>query len=102
MYGDESADETKSRVFTIAGVIGTEDEWLLAGREWLRRTRGVPFHATDLESKDVRSEDRQKHKDNLKLYFDLTQILAESYLAGWAYSLDLQGVPGRLSRQVGT
>lgn len=32
MYGDESADETKSRVFAIAGVVGTEDEWLLAER----------------------------------------------------------------------
>ena len=90
MYGDESADETKSRVFTIAGVVGTEAEWLLAGREWLRRTRGIPFHATDVESKDVRDDDRQKHKDNLKLYFDLTQVLAKSHLAGWAFSLDLQ------------
>ena len=40
VFGDESADETKSRVFAVAGVIGNEDEWQLAMREWLRRTRG--------------------------------------------------------------
>jgi hypothetical protein len=50
------------------------------------------FHSTRLilSQKDARKEDRQKHKDNLSLYFDLTQILAKSYLAGWALSLDLQ------------
>jgi hypothetical protein len=31
-YGDESADETNSRVFSVAGVIGTEDEWAEAMR----------------------------------------------------------------------
>ena len=54
MFGDESADATKSRVFAIAGVVGTEDEWQLAMREWLRCTRGLPFHATDRESRDVK------------------------------------------------
>jgi hypothetical protein len=89
MYGDESADETRERVFAVAGVIGTEDEWALAMKEWLRRTRGLPFHATDLESRNVRNPDPQKHKDDKKLYADLTNILAGSYLVGFAVALDL-------------
>ena len=90
MYGDESADETKSRVFAMAGVVGSEDEWSLANREWLRRTRGLPFHATDCESVFTNDPDPQKHKDNLQLYEDLTKILAGSYLIGFAVALDLQ------------
>jgi hypothetical protein len=76
MFGDESADETKSRVFAVACVVGSEDEWALAVREWLRRTRGKQFHANKCESEFAHDPDRQKHKDNLKLYEDLTKILA--------------------------
>jgi hypothetical protein len=89
MYGDESADATKSRVFVIAGVVGTEAEWLLATREWVRRTRGLPFHATDCESRNPKDSDEQ-HQANLDLYRDLTIILAKSHLAGFTYALDLQ------------
>jgi hypothetical protein len=90
MYGDESADATRSSVFAVAGVLGTDDEWALAMREWLRRTRGLPFHANVCESQYAKHEDPQKHKDNLRLYGDLTQILARSYLVGFAVALDLQ------------
>lgn len=90
MYGDESADETKGRVFVIAGVVGTENDWLLSTREWLRRTRGLPFHATDCESRNAKNPDRQKHQDDKDLYRDLTIILAKSDLAGFAFALDLQ------------
>src|SRR2546425_12783756 len=49
VFGDESADETRSRVFAVAGVIGSEAEWQLAMRDWLRRTRGMSFHANECE-----------------------------------------------------
>jgi hypothetical protein len=88
MYGDESADETKTRVFAVAGVLGTEDEWQLAMREWLRRTRGLPFHAKECESNY--GKDKQQHDNDLALYKDLTEILAASYLVGFAVALDLQ------------
>jgi hypothetical protein len=88
-YGDESADDTNSRVFSVAGVIGTEDEWAEAMRLWLRRTRGLPFHANKCESQFAKT-DREKHEGNLKLYRDLTVILAESHLVGIAVSLDIK------------
>jgi hypothetical protein len=90
MYGDESADETKSRAFAVAGVVGSDDEWAPAIRAWLRRTRGLPFHANHCESEFAHHPDTQKHKDNLKLYKDLTTILVESDLAGFAVALDLE------------
>lgn len=89
-FGDESADASKQYVFAVAAVFGTEDEWAEAMREWLRRTRGLPFHATDCESQYANHPDPQKHKDALKLYRDLTQILCDSYLVGFAVALDLQ------------
>jgi hypothetical protein len=90
LFGDESADETKNRVFAVAGVIGSEADWAAPVREWLRRTRGQGFHANRCESEHANHPDRQKHKDNLKLYEDLTKILAGSGLAGFAVALDLQ------------
>jgi hypothetical protein len=89
LYGDESADETKSRVFSVAGVIGSEAEWTLAERACAARTGGRVFHAKECESEYARDPDTQKHKDNLKLYEDLTKILADSYLLGFAVALDL-------------
>lgn len=88
-YGDESADATSSRVFSVAGVIGTDDEWAEAMRPWLRRTRGLAFHANKCESQFAKT-DHEKHEENLKLYRDLTVILAESHLVGIAVSLDIK------------
>jgi hypothetical protein len=86
-YGDESADETRSRVFTVAGVFGTEDEWAIAIRQWLRITRGRKFHAKDWESAHGRTP--EQHAASLDLYKALTISLAESYLVGMAIALDL-------------
>lgn len=89
LFGDESADATKSRVFAVAGVIGSESEWTLAETAWTARTGGKPFHANVCESEFVRDPDRQKHKDNLRLYEELTRILAGSHLVGFASALAL-------------
>jgi hypothetical protein len=85
-FGDESADAKKERVFAVAAVFGTEDEWADAIRPWLRRTRGLPFHATDCEAYHP---DKDVHDANLKLYYDLTQILVKSHLVGFAVTLNL-------------
>lgn len=102
LYGDESADETRSRVFAVAGVFGTEDDWARAIRQWLRYTRGVKFHANECESNygktpEVRAAD-------LALYKQLTILLAESYLVGMTLALDLgslkrhlPGVPSEIA-----
>src|SRR5688500_5276399 len=90
MYGDESADEAKERVVAVAGVVGHEDEWQDGIRKWLRITRGLPFHATDLESAHDKTAEPEKHAADLKLYRDLTVSLRENHLVGFAVALDLQ------------
>ena len=49
VFGDESADETKQRVFAISGVFGLESEWLRAEAAWTALTNGEVFHAADWE-----------------------------------------------------
>ena len=90
LYCDESADGTQNQVFAIGAVIGTEEEWARPVLEWLRATRGLPFHAADCESKFAYDPDPQKHLDNLALYKRVTTVLAESPLVGIAVALDLQ------------
>ena len=57
--------------------------------KWLRRTRGLEFHANRCESEYART-DRAKHRGNLGLYRDLTTILASSHLIGLSVALDLR------------
>jgi hypothetical protein len=89
IFIDESADDTKSRVFALAGAIGTESEWRRAEAAWVARTGGTEFHAAECESIHARSSDQEARQQNLDVYRDLTQILAKSQLAGVAVALDL-------------
>lgn len=90
VYGDESADETKERVFAVGGVIGREDDWAALEGKWRGRTGGVPFHANDCES-DQGDFKGRLHSENLALYRDLATILAESgNIGGWAFAIDLK------------
>jgi hypothetical protein len=50
VFGDESQDETKQRVFSVAGVFGSSEEWDILADRWLRATGGRIFHAADCES----------------------------------------------------
>ena len=92
VFGDESANATKSSVFAVAAVVGVDSEWEPAIRAWTARTGGKPFHANRCESEFVRDSERQKHKDNLATYRDLTFILADSALVGISYALDLRSL----------
>src|SRR5712692_10503716 len=88
VFGDESADETKQRVFAVAGVIGREEQWEQLEARWIARTGSFPFHAKDCESDqgDYKGIDHQQNQD---LYKDLAQLLAASGLGGWGFAIDL-------------
>ena len=88
VFADESSDETGARVFAAAGVIGTEDSWQGLGISWAERIGRVPFHAKDCES-DRGDYAGNSHSDNQTLYRDLTTLLAQSGLGGWAFAIDL-------------
>lgn len=97
VFGDESFDKTGQRVYAVAGLLGTQEEWDNLGATWLKRTKGVIFHATDCEANrgDFKGV---PHKQNLNLYKDLVQILANSGILGFAVAIDVKGyreiVPG--------
>ncbi len=87
-YGDESADETKQRVFAVGAVIGSEQQWQAIQGAWVDRTGGMPFHANDCDS-DRGAYANIPHNDNKKLYSDLIGLLADSGLGGWTTVIDL-------------
>jgi hypothetical protein len=89
VYGDESLDETQSRVCAVAGVIGPKEMWDAFEPKWKERNRGVPFHANDCDS-DQGDYRNIPHSENKALYKDLTILLAESGLGGFASVLDLK------------
>ena len=91
IFGDESADERRERVFAVAGVIGTDDQWDDLIGKWIERTGGKIFHATDCENEYANHPDRKKHKQNLNLYHDLVQLIANSEVSGWGVGIDLAG-----------
>ncbi len=88
VYGDESADETKERVFAVAGVVGDEQSWNLLQEKWEERCDGIPFHANDCESNHGDFE-RFSDQENKARYKDLTILLADSGLGGYGITLDL-------------
>lgn len=89
LFGDESSDETKQRVYAVSGLLGTDHEWKLVEDAWLARTGGKVFHATECETEYAHDPDPNKHKENLALYKDLTEILVNGSVAGISMALDL-------------
>lgn len=87
-YGDESADESKQRVFALAGIFGSESDWDALKKTWGTRTGGKIFHATDCDT-DQGDYKHTDHRDNKQLYADLTQIIAASNLLGHAAIVNL-------------
>lgn len=90
VFGDDSADETKKRVFAVAGVVATDTQWAQLSQKWIDRNGGVPFHATDCESDQGDYKDRE-HSKNQELYKDLTTMLAESGAFGFGVAIEIPG-----------
>jgi hypothetical protein len=88
--GDESHDGKQERVFAVAGLFGSQEDWDAAEAAWVARTGGKVFHAADCES-DKGDFAGIDHKTNLALYKDLTQIIIGSRLCGRGVALDLAG-----------
>ena len=90
VYGDESSDQKRNRIYAVVGIIGTQEEWDNLEIKWIKRTGGKIFHAADCDS-DQGDFKNNSHKDNKKLYIDLTNILASSPLMGFGVAIDLKG-----------
>jgi hypothetical protein len=95
VYGDESMDESHSRVCSAGAVIGTEEQWSRIESNWIERIKGVPFHSNDCDSdrgdyaaKDLEDKNK-KHEENKALYRDLVTLVARSGLHGFAATMDI-------------
>lgn len=90
VYGDESMDEKKERVCAVAAVVGTEAMWMALEERWLARTKGIPFHAKDCDTNPGRGDYANcSHEENTGLYRDLTQLLVDSQVMGFASTYDI-------------
>jgi hypothetical protein len=90
VFGDESHDPTKARVFAVAGLLGDENQWASFRQAWNVRLDGLIFHAADCESGygDFRGmPETERHR----LHRDLTKMVAESGLLGYGHVIDLAG-----------
>jgi len=94
-YGDESLDETQSRVCAVAALVGVEDAWMKIEAEWKALHGDIPFHANQCDSdqgdyKPKPGEDADaKHKENKEIYKASTILLANSEISGCASAYDL-------------
>ena len=88
LYGDESTDETSSRVCAVAGVIGMEAQWLPLEQAWVARSEGIPFHAKDCDS-DHGDFAAFSHSENKDRYKDMAMMLASSGLWGIGVPIDM-------------
>lgn len=90
MYGDESQDSKKERVFAVGCLSGTANQWSLLCEKWNQRLAGKVFHVADCES--GRGEFKSTSlEENHRLHRSLTQILANSRITGWGVAVDLAG-----------
>jgi hypothetical protein len=90
VFGDESHDETNSRVFAVGGLLGSSRDWESFREKWGERLGGTVFHAADCEAGygDFRGMGEAERK---QLHRDLTRILADSKLMGYGSAIDLAG-----------
>ncbi len=88
VFGDESHDADRVRVFAVGGLFGDDNEWEEAKAAWSARTGSIIFHATDCDS-DNDEFANFSHRENKRLYKDLTKILASSRLFGFGASVSL-------------
>jgi hypothetical protein len=102
IFGDESYDEQKRRVFAIAVVFATSEQWAKLQDTWLDRTHGITIHSAELES-DRGYFKSHTHSDNLALYKDLITIVAESEIRSFSASMDIRKMdelfPGSVKQQ---
>src|ERR1022692_1532267 len=88
-YGDESRDDTKKRVYAVAGVFGNGDDWQDIAGPWKERLGGKIFHASDCEF-GHNDFSGMPPGENRRLYRDLTQLVAKSKLCSHGVAVNVR------------
>jgi hypothetical protein len=89
-YVDESADERKRYAYAVAGLIGSEEQWLGLELLWEDRTADLKnaFHMNECETFHGEFEGWDVSKKQ-SLITDLTGIIRDSKLYGFGSSVDI-------------
>ena len=90
VFGDESYDEKRERVFAVSGVGGKQEEWDELEIAWLKLTEGRAFHSSDCEAGREDFAD-MKREHRMKLYKDLVSLLISTNMLGYVVVTDLTG-----------
>lgn len=90
VFGDESHDPTKARVFAVAGLLGDENQWASFRQTWDARLNGLIFHAADCES-GYGNFRAMPETERHRLHRDLTRMVAESGMIGYGHVIDMAG-----------
>ena len=88
-YGDESRDESRKRVYAVAGVFGNQVEWDEIEIPWKERLGGKIFHAADCEFGHGEFAG-MPHGECRKLYRDLTALVVNSKLCFHGVTIDFK------------
>jgi len=89
VFGDESHDENWQSVFALAALFGADEDWYQIRDQWTSRIDGRVFHAADCE-RDSGDFAATSHPANLKLYADLTKLIASSRLVAFGSAMSLE------------
>lgn len=89
VFGDESSDPERKKVFAVSGILASQEEWDIFESKWQERTGGKIIHATDLQS-DRGDFKNIPHEVNEKLYRDLIGVIANSHLIGFGVVMDVE------------
>lgn len=79
VFGDESYDANRERVFAVAGLLGTELEWDDLADKWVAATKGEEFHAAEWMRDNRHTE-----------YATMVNLLAASNLVGRGATMSLK------------
>jgi len=89
LYGDDSFDETHSRVFAAGAVVARQEQWDIFLPDWVARNpKERPFHATDCDSDQGNFKGRD-HEENKRLYADNVRQFVNSPLMGAGVAISI-------------
>lgn len=88
VFGDESTDGERQRVFVVAGLIATQKRWDALEPVWIKTLGGKRFHGTDLVSGGGDFQGISKEQ-RLKLYLDLTKLLVKTNIIGFGVAIEI-------------
>jgi hypothetical protein len=91
VVGDESHDEKEQRVFAVAALMAPEDVWIASEAWWESLMEGEVFHGARFETEFAHDKATDRHKQRLRRYAELAQLVSRCGVVGVGVAIDLAG-----------